>query len=64
MAVLGLDWKGFVVALALGVGVYVYGGLGELLTLISFLFVSLYITSLGYVYKARIGTYDYERGWK
>ncbi len=63
MIFFGLDLAGFILAIILGTIVYIYGGGSYLLLLLSFLFLSLYITSIHYREKAKIGVYDYKRGW-
>ena len=62
MGFLGLNLGGFIAALLLGVATYFYAGIDYLIMLFVFLLLSLYITSMGYRYKVKLGIYDYERG--
>jgi uncharacterized protein (TIGR00297 family) len=62
-----LDGKGLLLAAAMGVLIYVFGGgmgLPFLLSLLLFLVLSAIVTRAGRVMKEGIGVYEAGRGWK
>lgn len=62
-----LDWKGLVLAIALGIALYLLGGSQGLLFLsamLFFLIVSAIASRIGATRKLKIGAYEHVRGWR